>query len=180
MSAAGAGGGDEGDPRSDVDVVGSGRPAMAPLLEIAELNGYYGPSHVLQGVSFSMGDEPVAVIGRNGMGKSTLCTAITGSVRLEARIHALRGRGASGAPAYKIAAVEASATSPRAGACSPRSPWTSTSWSSAGRRQALEPHAIYEIFPRLAQRRGNGGSSSRAASSRCWRSPARCCSIRGC
>jgi branched-chain amino acid transport system ATP-binding protein len=51
------------------------------LLEVEMLNGYYGPSHVLQDVSFSMGDEPVAVIGRNGMGKSTLCAALTGLLR---------------------------------------------------------------------------------------------------
>ena len=61
-----------------------------PLLAVEDVNGYYGSAHVLQGVSFSMGAEPVALIGRNGMGKSTLCLAIAGlldradgSVRLD-------------------------------------------------------------------------------------------------
>ena len=48
------------------------------LLEAQDLNAYYGTAHVLQGVSFSMGAEPVALIGRNGMGKTTLCKTIVG------------------------------------------------------------------------------------------------------
>ena len=40
-----------------------------PLLAIEDVNGWYGTAHVLQGVSFTMGAEPVALIGRNGMGK---------------------------------------------------------------------------------------------------------------
>jgi branched-chain amino acid transport system ATP-binding protein len=51
-----------------------------PLLAVRSLNAYYGPAHILQGVTFEMGVEPVALIGRNGMGKSTLCNAIMGLV----------------------------------------------------------------------------------------------------
>ena len=54
---------------------------MSDLLVVEGLNGYYGSAHVLQGVSFAMGAEPVALIGRNGMGKSTLCAAIVGLLR---------------------------------------------------------------------------------------------------
>ena len=74
-----------------------------PLLVVEDLDGYYGTAHVLQGVGFSMGAEPVALIGRNGMGKSTLCMASgglldrsTGSVRLD-------GTELLGKPAYKVA-----------------------------------------------------------------------------
>ncbi len=49
-----------------------------PLLAVEDVNGWYGKAHVLHGVSFAMGAEPVALIGRNGMGKSTLCKAIVG------------------------------------------------------------------------------------------------------
>ena len=77
--------------------------ADEPLLVVEDVHGYYGTAHVLEGVSFSMGAEPVALIGRNGMGKSTLCAALvgllghaTGSVRLE-------GQELLGRPAYKIA-----------------------------------------------------------------------------
>ena len=64
-----------------------------PLLAVRDLDVYYGPAHVLQGVSFEMGNEPVSLIGRNGMGKTTLCNAImqirparvSGSITFEGR-----------------------------------------------------------------------------------------------
>ena len=132
----------------------------APLLEVSGLNAYYGRAHVLQDVSFQIGDEPLSLIGRNGMGKSTLCNAIMnirpptvrGSVRFA-------GRELVNKPSYKIAGAGigyvpqgrrlfASLTvdehlrmiAPRRG----DHRWT--------------PDAVYDLFPRLAQRRGNGGA----------------------
>ena len=77
-----------------------------PLLQVTGLDAYYGPAHILQGVQFQMSEESVAVVGRNGMGKTTLCAAImgftpprtSGSVRF-------RGREILGSPSYKIAAL---------------------------------------------------------------------------
>lgn len=48
------------------------------LLEVQDLNTYYGDSHVLQGCSLTVGKECVAVLGRNGMGKTTLLRSIMG------------------------------------------------------------------------------------------------------
>jgi branched-chain amino acid transport system ATP-binding protein len=48
------------------------------LLNVSEVNAYYGDSHVLQGCSLEVGQECVAVLGRNGMGKTTLLRAIMG------------------------------------------------------------------------------------------------------
>ena len=49
------------------------------LLSVEGLNAFYGSAHVLDDVSFDVENEqPVAVIGRNGMGKTTLCAAIMG------------------------------------------------------------------------------------------------------
>ncbi|MCD6577306.1 MAG: ABC transporter ATP-binding protein [Anaerolineaceae bacterium] len=48
------------------------------LLEIQNINTYYGNSHVLQGCSLTVGKECVAVLGRNGMGKTTLLRSIIG------------------------------------------------------------------------------------------------------
>jgi len=76
-----------------------------PLLCVEDLNAYYGGAHVLEKVSFEVADDqPVALIGRNGMGKTTLCAAImgispphaTGSIRF-------RGKELIGRPSYKIA-----------------------------------------------------------------------------
>ena len=64
-----------------------------PLLEVTGLNAYYGRAHALQDVSFVVGDEPVSIIGRNGMGKSTLCNAIM-NIRppYRPRLHPVRRR----------------------------------------------------------------------------------------
>ena len=51
------------------------------LLEVRGLNAYYGKSHILQGVDFGVGaGEIVALLGRNGVGRSTTCKAIMGLV----------------------------------------------------------------------------------------------------
>jgi len=47
-------------------------------LEISDLHSYYGESHVLQGCSLVVENECVAVLGRNGMGKTTLMRSIMG------------------------------------------------------------------------------------------------------
>ncbi len=132
------------------------------LLEIDGLNGYYGTAHVLQGVSFSMGAEPVALIGRNGMGKSTLCKAIvgllgatghsSGSVRLE-------GAELIGKPAYKIAKAGVGYV-PQG-----RRLFTSLTVDEhlqivgAPKGAAWTSERVYELFPRLAERKTVSGTS---------------------
>ncbi len=55
---------------------------MAPLLEVAGLNAYYGKSHILHGVTFRVdADEIVSLLGRNGVGRSTTIKAVMGDVR---------------------------------------------------------------------------------------------------
>jgi len=51
---------------------------QSALLKVTDVNAYYGDSHVLQGCSLEVADECVAVLGRNGMGKTTLLRAIMG------------------------------------------------------------------------------------------------------
>ena len=113
---------------------------------------------MLQGVTFTMGDEPVAIIGRNGMGKTTLCNAIMqirpattrGSIRF-------RGEECVGRPSYKIAASGIGYV-PQG-----RRLFESLTVdehlrmvASRGERR-WTPDAVYELFPRLAERRRNGG-----------------------
>jgi branched-chain amino acid transport system ATP-binding protein len=51
------------------------------LLDVKGLNAYYGKSHILQGVDFGVGEgEIVALLGRNGVGRSTTCKTIMGLV----------------------------------------------------------------------------------------------------
>ena len=51
------------------------------LLNVNELNAYYGKSHILQGVNISIDEgEIVSLLGRNGVGRSTTCKSIMGEV----------------------------------------------------------------------------------------------------
>jgi branched-chain amino acid transport system ATP-binding protein len=133
-----------------------------PLLVVENLNGFYGAAHVLQDVSFSMGVEPVAMIGRNGMGKTTLCKAIVGllgaighsdgSVRLE-------GTEIHGRPSYKIAKGGVGYV-PQG-----RRLFTSLTVDEhlqivgAPSKAAWTSPRVYELFPRLAERKNVSGTS---------------------
>ena len=124
------------------------------LLEIENLDAHYGTAQALEQVAFSMGTEAVAVIGRNGMGKTTLCNSIMGIEPPSAK-GSIKFRGAEllGRPSYKIAGAGIAYVpqgrrlfqslttdehlkmirTPRQGR------WTSA--------------AVYELFPRLAERK---------------------------
>jgi ABC-type branched-subunit amino acid transport system ATPase component len=52
----------------------------SPLLCIENVHSYYGTSHVLQGVSIVLQSGVIALVGRNGMGKTTLVKTIMGIV----------------------------------------------------------------------------------------------------
>ena len=52
--------------------------SIVPLLEVAIKSAGYGTAQVLRSVSFSMGTERVAIVGRNSTGKTTLCKVATG------------------------------------------------------------------------------------------------------
>ena len=60
--------------------VSSGKSAKA-ILTIEDLQVFYGESHALQGVSLTLERGVLSVVGRNGMGKSTLCNTIVGLKR---------------------------------------------------------------------------------------------------
>jgi branched-chain amino acid transport system ATP-binding protein len=129
------------------------------LLEVKRLNGYYGSAHVLQNVSFEVGDEPLAIIGRNGMGKSTLCHALlgllgsaTGSVRfLEREI--------MGQAPHRIAAAGLGFV-PQGRRLFPSLTVDEHLRLVAGRRNGKRwtPQRVYELFPRLAERKGIGAA----------------------
>jgi branched-chain amino acid transport system ATP-binding protein len=73
------------------------------MLKIENLHAYYGKSHVLHGVDFEVGQgEIVALLGRNGSGRSTTAKAIMGLVECEGRID-WKGQPIQGKKAYEIA-----------------------------------------------------------------------------
>ena len=73
------------------------------MLALRDVHAYYGKSHVLHGVSFSVGEgEIVALLGRNGSGRSTTVKAIMGLVHTEGSVD-WRGRQLVGLKAFEIA-----------------------------------------------------------------------------
>lgn len=75
------------------------------MLEVKDLNVYYDQAHILQGVDLAVGTEPVAIIGRNGMGKTTLCQALMGLVPAAKGDIFFDGRKLVGRKPYQIASL---------------------------------------------------------------------------
>lgn len=74
------------------------------LLEVKDLNTFYGASHVLQGVSLNVAKgELVALLGRNGMGKSTTLKTIMGLTHAKSGSVVFEGVEIAGYPPYKAA-----------------------------------------------------------------------------
>jgi len=76
---------------------------MTPILEIKDLNAYYGKSHVLHGVNMHVGEgEIVSLLGRNGVGRSTTVKAAMGQVDVQGSIR-FKGQEITGLKAFEIA-----------------------------------------------------------------------------
>jgi len=77
--------------------------SAAPLIEARGVHAHYGASHVLQDVSLAIGrGESVGLLGRNGMGKTTLIRCILGLVRASAGSVRVAGRDVTGLPTERI------------------------------------------------------------------------------
>jgi branched-chain amino acid transport system ATP-binding protein len=136
---------------------------MAELLVDARgIDTYYGASHVLRGVDFRLArGEALGLMGRNGMGKTTLIKSVLGLVPVRRGDIAIAGRPMRGAPAWRIAragfgyvpegrgifptlsVIENLVMAARAG---------------VGGRRDWTLERVLETFPRLAERRSHGGT----------------------
>jgi branched-chain amino acid transport system ATP-binding protein len=123
------------------------------VLTIEGLNAFYGPSHVLQGVDFSIGDQPVAIIGRNGMGKSTMCHSIMGmhaNVRGSVRFGGLE---LLGKPSYKIAKAGLALVPQGRRLFASLTVDEHLLMVRATSNGQWTPRRVYELFPLLAERK---------------------------
>ncbi len=132
----------------------SGAVSQAPMLEVKDLNVFYGRAHALQDVSLTLHKGVTAVVGRNGMGKTTLCNAITGLVA---------GTGSIKVAGEEILGETPNRISNRGVAYVPqgRRVWPSLTVDETLKlvaRRSKEVERVYSMFPRLAERKGNGGS----------------------
>jgi urea transport system ATP-binding protein len=72
------------------------------VLAVADLNQYYGGSHILRGVSFEVSPGKVtALLGRNGVGKTTLLRALMGLIPVKSGTVSFEGRDLTHAPSYE-------------------------------------------------------------------------------
>ena len=135
------------------------RNGSGAALKIADLHVYYGESHAIQGVSIELERGVLAVVGRNGMGKSTLCNVITGlkasrsgsisvygreTTRLEPHIIHRHGVGyvPQGRRVWPSLSVDEHLRLVAVGGAQAK--WT------------LD--RVYQTFPRLYERRSSGGT----------------------
>ena len=135
--------------------------APGPLLEGRDLDTYYGQSHILRSVSVRIGaGETVGLMGRNGMGKTTLIRTLVGLVRARRGSVLVDGEDVTRLPTFAIArrgiayvpegrgifaslsVAENLAIAGRGG------PASGASWTAA---------RVLELFPRLAERLTNRG-----------------------
>jgi len=132
------------------------------LLEVKDLHVYYGQAHILQGVSLIVGNEPVALVGRNGMGKTTLCQALLGLVPVARGDVVFDGHKMSGQKSYQIASLGIGYV-PQGRRIFPsltvqeHMQLTSGTNRRAKKRWTIE--GVYELFPRLAERRKIGAGA---------------------
>jgi uncharacterized protein (UPF0261 family)/ABC-type branched-subunit amino acid transport system ATPase component len=129
----------------------------APILEVRGLDVYYGRSHALQGVDLTLDSGVLSVVGRNGMGKTTLCKTIMGLVRATAGSIRVGGEDLLSLPSAQIARLGVGYV-PQG-----RRLWRSLTvdehlrMTAGMRRGAWTVERIYDTFPRLAERKNNGG-----------------------
>ncbi len=133
------------------------RPSSS-ILEVKGLNVFYGASHALQGVDLSLGHGVLSVVGRNGMGKTTLCQAIMGLVPVSSGSITFHGQNITNKPSSEIARLGIGYV-PQG-----RRLWRTLTVDehlkmvSSGHEGAWSIERIYSTFPRLADRKDNGGS----------------------
>ena len=131
--------------------------AGMPVLQIAGLNVFYGRSHAVQGVDLTLQHGVLSVVGRNGMGKTTMCKAIMGLVPIASGSIRFFGEEIAGRSPAEVARLGIGYV-PQG-----RRLWRSLTVDEhlrlmqRGKRGAWTPERIYEVFPRLAERRNNGG-----------------------
>ena len=141
------------------------------MLDVRDVHTYYGESHVLQGVTFRADKGTVtAVLGRNGVGKTTLCRSLLGLTPARSGRIVFNGTDITCLPAHRIhqlgvslvpqgrrifASLSVRENLEIAAARTPREQDPGAT-SSADRRWDLE--RIFSVFPRLAERRHNRGN----------------------
>ena len=136
--------------------------AAEPILDISDLQVFRGASHILQGVSLRVGALPLALVGRNGMGKSTLCEALMGLLPVRGGSVRLDGHEIAGQRPFRVARAgigyvpQGRRVFPSLSVHEHLRLVTRGAGTADGGGWTIE--RVYATFPRLAERRRNGGA----------------------
>ncbi len=130
---------------------------MAELLKVQDLSAGYGEAVVLNGVSFELEEgQTLALLGRNGTGKTTLMNTIAGATRQHA------GSITLGASALHKLAPHQRAAAGIGWVPQERNIFKSLTvhenLTAVARPGKWNPEGVYQMFPRLAERKGNLGT----------------------
>ncbi|MEM4989203.1 ABC transporter ATP-binding protein [Collimonas sp. H4R21] len=127
------------------------------MLSVEQIHSYYGKSHILQGVSLNVAEgEVVTLLGRNGAGKTTTLKSIVGVLRPALGKVLFQGDNLAGLASYKIAARGVCLVPEHRGVFKLLTVEENLTMA-ARRESAWQLQDIYRIFPRLKERRKNGG-----------------------
>ncbi|MFZ9335569.1 MAG: ABC transporter ATP-binding protein [Burkholderiaceae bacterium] len=137
----------------------SGSPAL--LVDARGIHTYYGASHILHGIDFRVGrGETIGLMGRNGMGKSTLLKSLMGLVKPRQGTVTICGRDMTGKPPYEIAQMGMAYVPEGRGIFGNLSVVENLKMAArpGTRGQRDWTYArVLETFPRLKERLGHGG-----------------------
>jgi branched-chain amino acid transport system ATP-binding protein len=132
------------------------------MLEVKGLETCYGPSQVLFGMEFTVGDgEVVTLLGRNGMGKTTTIKSVMGMIPTRAGEVSFRGRAIRGWPSYRVARAglglvpEGRRIFPN---LSVRENLVATEANRTGLDNPWTFDKVIDLFPRLGERLDNWGN----------------------
>jgi branched-chain amino acid transport system ATP-binding protein len=129
------------------------------MLELQDVNTYYGDSHILHGVSLTVNDgEVVCLLGRNGAGKTTTILTVMGYLRPRPGRIFFAGRDIAVLPSYAVARLGIGFVPQERGifpSLTVRENLTVFARASASSPWTLE--RIFAMFPNLQERAGNLG-----------------------
>ncbi|MEO6748114.1 MAG: ABC transporter ATP-binding protein [Casimicrobiaceae bacterium] len=129
------------------------------LLEVSGLNSYYGDSHILFDVALRVeANEVVALLGRNGAGKSTTLKTLMGVVSPRSGSIVFDGTDLAGEPAYRIAQAGMQWVPEERRIFGSLDVEENIVLAGLTANEAWPLERIYEIFPRLAERRRSRGT----------------------
>ncbi|MBP6404893.1 MAG: ABC transporter ATP-binding protein [Proteobacteria bacterium] len=134
---------------------------MEQLIHAKNLQTYYGASHILRGIDFSVArGETIGLMGRNGMGKSTLLKSLMGLVKPRGGTVHVMGRDMTGRAPYEIAQLGIAYVPEGRGIFGNLSVVENLKMAArAGTRGQKDwtYDRVLETFPRLKERLGHGG-----------------------